>query len=175
MVRMSKSAHSPRMEKTSLASSVSGWAFDSTARSCWLEPTLLAGFFSHQNHDPDRVLAYLGIRALRDTDADVVGMVVADELLAVERVHVGDRRDHAADARVHVAERIELMARDRPQRIARLARREPVGELLRRARQLRGHRDRLDRFDPLLDELGRDVDIDLRRDPDEHLRDEQLA
>src|SRR5690242_21594658 len=32
-------------------------------------------------------------------DADVVGLVVADELLAVERVELGDGRDHAPDAR----------------------------------------------------------------------------
>ena len=54
----------------------------------------------------------------------VVGMVIADQLLAVERVELGDRGDHAADARVHVAERVELVARGGHSVLARLAGRE---------------------------------------------------
>src|SRR4026207_2107985 len=58
-----------------------------------------------QHDDPDRALADVGVRALRDADADVVGLGVAEQRAGVEGLELGGGGDHAGDAVVAAGER----------------------------------------------------------------------
>ena len=117
------------------------------------------------------------MRPLRDADADVVDNAVAEERLAVDRVEVRGRRDHAADPRVATAERIDLTLDERVRLLPRLASRECIRELLRDRRELDARPDRLCHRadDPLLHGGGRLRRIHLRRYAREYLGDEDLA